>query len=611
MISFGGYSALGFGTPSAVYERVLDGVLKPILTLLYHLENGYFSLSLSGAEMEWLEANHPEVNMLIRDLVKKGRLSLVGGTYYGGILPMLTPKERSSQIEKDTTAIRLNYAQRTNTFFCPAQVFSPYTVMTLSLCDMKRIIIAPCDGNCTVSDEPFIMNELDKSMLFLPLNTISAHLVAQYGKGEISFSALEQDAATLDGTIHFLNLDQLSQGGISAEETTSLASRFFSLGTSDITAYDGTKKKGYQCDGWYGEDAERFSLPCFNALFVKDEALSYMYGRYLTLSDFARTYKKNKDIKKQLEKQLLKCGAGSFYVMDANASMLRPMMRQLFFRNMSEAELLLPGEKDFSFPTQFDYDHDGNEEIFHTGKNIHAMISTFGGSLSELFHIPSMSNFGTAFVPLSTDLHGIGKGTMLRIFSDVLLSEEDAKDPGAIGRNIAGNGHTLYELTVTNPLKGEYLASRDGELSLSKGYKFRQNTILLEMTLRNNGKKPIRGKAGVSVPLSMISEKIGVQFNTTDDFSKITKTIVEKRLFLEHVRSARLTGQATVTLFCSEPFSLYKDDGTVNVRTAFGEEEEIPLHMLLVPMVSYLLAPGESKVFTIGLRIEKKNAVRK
>ncbi len=59
--------------------------------------------------IEWLDNNHKEVNMLIRDLVKCDKLNVLTGSYYQAILPLLPQADRITQIEKTTTMISKHY----------------------------------------------------------------------------------------------------------------------------------------------------------------------------------------------------------------------------------------------------------------------------------------------------------------------------------------------------------------------------------------------------------------------------------------------------------------------------------------------------------------------
>jgi hypothetical protein len=598
----GGYTELGFGTPQRSFERVLDSVLKPILTLMYHRKDACFCLALSGAMVEWLEACHPEVNMLVSDLVKKNQLSMVGGTYYQGVLSLLPSKDRSGQIEKSTTMIRLTYGQRTDTMFCYGQVFSPYFLHTTALCGIRNLLIVPgdeCDG-------PFVMHEQDKAMTVFPIDAHAALLTSRLAEQAMAFPVYLKEMGQLveevSKTVLLLNLDQLCKAGVPPEAMTELCNLLFSRPTDHLSSFEPVIAKGYQCDGWFGYDAVRPCHGCFNSLFIHDQSLSYLYNRYSTLLEISKTHKKTRDVKKQMEKLLLSCGMGNPFVMDADASTLRPSVRQLFYHHLAEAQVLL----DSGLPEVYDFDRDGYEEYSYVGKNFLAVISPLGGAISELVHLPTMTNYGSAFVPLeafgvSEAKHSGKPGTMLRLFSDVLCKDIESVSLRTDEINAP------YQIDDGFLSKGEFTATYHGEcISIVKRYKFRQNTVLVDVQVTNVGNERSKGWYGLAFPVSVISPKDtdSVSCSITDTDHK-TRACVERSVILQNIRSARLFVGPTVTMFSSTPCTLVKEDHTIETKTV-QQDETILLDVLLLPSFPLDNLPGETRSFTLGLRVEKK-----
>ena len=109
----GAYSQIAPGTPSSIMESLLSEVYKPVLTYIYQHPEMKIHFFLSGAVLEWFELHHPEINMLIADLVKKEQLEMLTGAYYQPLLSLLHPKDRSSHIEATTTFIRKKIWEKT------------------------------------------------------------------------------------------------------------------------------------------------------------------------------------------------------------------------------------------------------------------------------------------------------------------------------------------------------------------------------------------------------------------------------------------------------------------------------------------------------------------
>ncbi|MDD7201991.1 MAG: hypothetical protein SPF89_08490 [Sphaerochaetaceae bacterium] len=620
-ILFGGYSQISAGTPHSVYERVLESVLKPILTLIYHSSDACFSLALSGAEMEWLDTSHPEVNMLVRDLVKKGRVNMIGGTYWQGILSLLAPKDRNAQIEKATTEIRRTYGERTNSCFCYGQVFAPYLLNTLSLCDMDRILIGPCSGSCSMgSEEPFVMYELDKRMVILPISSMASALTKKYAQQSISFAVYLKEMETLirqdedKELICFLNLDQLSEGGIQPEETVELCKLFFALHPLSIDAFDGTKRVGYQCDGWYGDDCQHFGAPCFNTLFQRDENMGQLYGRYVVFNEIAKNYKRNREVKKQIEKYATKAGTGSPYIMDAAASMLRQETRQYFSRQICEAENLLSREIDFQFPEVFDYNRDGIDEYRCSSRNLKCLFSPRGGSVAEISYLLTGNNFSMAGLPLRdcgkvNSLFAHGEGIRMPLMTDVFLKDGQAPDSLNLGPDFYGDlSRRMYIVDESQGAKGEYgFSIKYGNLLVDKRFRLKQNTLIAEISLTHIGKEePAKGCYGLSCPITVLPEQEHVSITVNEEPARRYRASSDTETVVERVHSSRVVGAMTATLFCPKAYTLVKERVSIRTRTILGEED-ITLFHLLVPLWSFNLEPGESVTYNLGFRIEKNS----
>jgi len=613
-------------------ERALESVYKPMLTLLHSTEDAVLQLYLSSFLMEWLEKNHPEVNMLIGDLARMGRVELLTGSYNQSVLSLLTPKDRSNQIELNTTWIRKRYGQRSKTLWCYAQYFNPIYINTLALCCIDRVLISSYDGirDEEYLEEPFQMQELGKSVQIIPTDSSVGALVRQYASSDIGFpeflhklKALMQEC-TSSFCAAMVNVDQLCQGGITAPQTEELFKLLCSLSPSSIEEVNDPNepmKRGYLQAGWYGHDCERGELSCFNDLFVKDESLTYLYGRFTSMLDSARAYKKDKDVRKRLEILLQKMSQGGPFVCDANASMLRSSIRKLVWRYITEADSVLVAAPDYAYPVSTDYDGDDLDEYLTIGKNISSVVDAKGGSLSELTYLPSLYNYGDTFAPLggfgtSLSLHPPVPGTKQRLFTDIFFPREvsvgeyDKRDAALF----LDMGRTLYDLSVADRRNTEYLAHAvcegspilGGRLSIDKHFKFRQNTVLLEITLTNSGDEHIRCMYGCEMPLSVGSKKQNTSFSVMEDRKLIAYE--ESEVVVEGVKSFKIFDEPNntmITLVADTHFTLLKEDYSIGYKTTLAEEQlyQHTLYLLSWPLS---LAPGEEQKHTLGLRLERK-----
>ncbi|MGH0052595.1 MAG: alpha-amylase/4-alpha-glucanotransferase domain-containing protein, partial [Sphaerochaetaceae bacterium] len=463
-----------------------------------------------------------------------------------------------------------------------------------------------------------------------PIDDTISSLVVSFARKSISFGNLfEQIRGYLASKPPFImamiNLDHLLQGGIDAQQTVHLFELLFSYDSSSVEEallLSDPPKKGYLPAGWYGNDARKGNLCCINELFVSDENLAYLYGRYTTMVETARMYKKDKDVRKRLEGLIQKMSCGNMYLCDANASMLRSSTRKLFWRNISEADSVLSSLVDYNYPFSNDFDHDGLMEYLFIGKYLSCVVDSKGGALSELTYLPSLFNYGDTFSPLTsfgssnTNLHRILEGEKQRLFSDVFLEkhfvmdEYDKRDK----TTCLSLGRQVYNLKGVDRRNTEYVATYTtgystiigGSLQIAKHFKLRQNTVLLDITITNVGDQCIDCIYGCEIPLSVSSRSLPLAFIQLEN--KRNTKWEEKELILEHVKSLRIYDEpnsTSLTLVGDTRFTLLKEDYSIECETILGNES-LYQHTLFMASWPLVLERGSEKKFTLGLRVERK-----
>ena len=213
----GAYSQLPFGSPTEEYETLLAQQLKPLLTMVYRNSSIKLLLRLGISEYDYLEQNHPEVNMLINDLCRKGQLEILSSSYYDVVLSLIPTHERTSHIEKTTTYIRKNFSKRPRGLWFYNQVFNSTTVPNLSLSGLDYIVISTYNQvNGTVeATRPFYTEEMGKPALVFPIDDRFCKETADLYNSVISLEKylasvrkLCSESTNSISTI-MLNLDQL------------------------------------------------------------------------------------------------------------------------------------------------------------------------------------------------------------------------------------------------------------------------------------------------------------------------------------------------------------------------------------------------------------------
>ncbi len=640
------YSQLPTCTGALVLERVLSCILKPLLTFLYNHPQMRMHVHLTTAEMEWLECNHPEVNMLITDLVKKEQIELLTGGYYQPVLQLLQMKDRSAQIERTTTYIRKRYGTRAQTLWCYDQIWNPSYISAMYLCSATRLMISTFDKlhGSQLCPEPFVMQETGRTVEVFPIDDVFSETVRACSSGAINFNEarnrigdhLRAFGEDNDYCCMMLNADQLCQGialcGQDAEQTAiwTLLSDFSeiceqrnwrTLLLNDYDEQSGVEKYGYLPAGWYGRDSVQSNdIASFNDILVRSEELNQLYGRLLFVQDAVRNYKKNKDIRKRAESLLEKASSGVPFIAETCGGTVQPLHRKLAYKLINEAEQLLATQPDCSYPMDFDVDFDQRNEYLSLGKNISAMVDSKGGSIIELNYLPAGWNYADTFSGRPSETfdrrNSLIAGKKQKIFEDILFpSCEDLEEYSKYDQDSCVSlGAEPYDLDRLDRKGSEYQATYrwDGDvpipfpLSIIKRYKFRQNTIIADIEIANIGDEAIRFVYGPELNLSIGTKSGVIQVFSFE--SKRTELLTDHDLHIKNLRNIRLfdeVNKTIVSLTCDNRFSLIKEDFYTDCSTLLGKEL-LYHHTILLPYFSVALTPMEHATFKFALRIERR-----
>jgi hypothetical protein len=627
-------------------ERALAEVYKPVLTYLYKHPDVHLHLYLPLTVMEWFEQNHPEMNMLIADLVKKDQIELLTGASQQQVLHVLPGKDRSGQLEHTTTFIRKRFSRRARTAWCYNQIWNPSLVSTMALGTLDRLIISSYDRlhDTQVATSPFVMQDLGKTIEVLPsddrfdklitelsTNTISLREFAEYVQ-QITFDASDTYSTVM------INLDRLLQAASIQIGNPSVIDLFVLLLQRVLNSHSGetvllnsisnriTDQRGYLNGGWYGRDSTSVDVSSFNDMFYKYEELNHLYGRWLYLVDLARLYRKNKDTKKRVEALLMKAGSGGAFVLDASGGCYRSSYRKHVYRYLNEAERLLGQGEEVPYPRELDIDFDGKPELVWMGKNIGAVIDSKGGMLDEINYLPTGWNYGDTFTGYASEVERLSfsalrDGSFQRSFNDLFLPHGATVEHFAktLVKQTYDAGQHDYQVLVSDKNRNEIITSCQfsnlpfglGNLELTKQYRFRTHTIVVDFTLTNRGKHRSRGLFGSELNLSLGMKDEEVAMYTVE--KSRNRNLASGRLVAPNLKNVRIPDALNRTLlsFASDiRFTLHKDDFSVKLETVMGLEI-LYAYTQVLPLWDFDLSPNETMQWTVGFRIERRARTKK
>ena len=100
------------GNFESVFESAYQKSYLPFVQAVVRHPGIRLALHYSGPLLEWMEARHPEFFDLLRSLIEKGQVELLGGGFYEPILIAIPPEDRAEQILRLANFIEEKFGAR-------------------------------------------------------------------------------------------------------------------------------------------------------------------------------------------------------------------------------------------------------------------------------------------------------------------------------------------------------------------------------------------------------------------------------------------------------------------------------------------------------------------
>ena len=585
----GAYSQLPFGSPVEEYETLLSRQLKPLLTMVYRNTSLKLLFRLSISEFEYLEQNHPEVNMLINDLCRKGQLEILSSSYYDVVLSLIPTHERTSQIEKTTTYIRKNFSRKPRGLWFYNQVFNPTTVPNVSLAGLDYIVVSTYNqvSGITEASRPFYTEEMGKQALVFPTDDLYSKETADLYNSNITLekylSDIRKMASENTSSIStiMLNMDQL----MATEGSSEVFHVIYDVMGSHCTLpgiYLSDNEIGrthYLPGGIYGRDFRIGKLTSINQIIYENPKFSRNYGLVNMLRETVRDSKRMIEDRKNMEQILMKASSSSLYFPDECGN---PSIHRSVNRYSCEMEVLLSRIPNMVIPEQTDIDFDRMPESLIAGKSGISYLSHRGAVLSRYIIPSSMSDLA---------FHS-GEG----LFADSFMNDRTNKEMKLAAKP--------YEVTSLDKRRTDFFAKAPAltlgknQVNLTKRYKFRQSTLIVEIEIENLSDFPLNGFTylnTISLALPCECEVRCPEGVLTDGSCCLTQSVI----------IADRSCPFSVSLVFGEEAQVCRSDFMQKAHTWLGDKSFYEYTQLRIQK-KLSLGPDEVARISIGFRTEKR-----
>ncbi len=184
--------------PVGNFDHVLEDAYAkcylPFTQVLERHPSIRLGLHYSGALLEWIEKRHPEFFDLLRELVIRGQVELIGGGFYEPILIAIPSEDRLEQIKRLGDYIEKRFGRRPTGAWLAERVWEPQLPTTLANAGVEYTL---------VDDSHFLSSGFEPEQLYgyyrsedlgAQVSVIPGHQKLRY---LIPFRGLEQTIAYL------------------------------------------------------------------------------------------------------------------------------------------------------------------------------------------------------------------------------------------------------------------------------------------------------------------------------------------------------------------------------------------------------------------------------
>jgi hypothetical protein len=624
---FGTYNHQPDGTTSECFEENYQQSYKPFLSLLYKFPRLHTVLHYCGSLFEWMEDQHPEFIMLLKEMVRRKQVELLGGGYYAPILPLIPDVDKLGQIEKMSTFIRTTFGTRPRGSWLMERVWEPTLARILSnsgieytfLDDQHFRIAGAQESECY---QPYRTEDQGKAVTVFPLH-LGLQAMIPYTSAEDLIAELQSIAARAPGCIAVIlvpgEILAESKWGASIYKEAGWLPSFFRL-LEENRAWLHSVIPRHRCEVL--SPRGRLYFPCLSSLETMNSALSLprqilcqemtkkvrrpengiylqrgffrqfltrypevglLYSRLMYTHVLVNQIRGDKYRKKAALNEMWKGQTGAVYWHGRQGGAYSNNLRKAAYRAFNEAEKMTRNAGMFiSSIIATDYDMDGREEYLYQGRVLNAFVHSSGAALLELDYLPKGWNYLDTIARWPEHYHRykyegcdwyMRKGFIDHFFAPTTTLEKfDRMSYQEMGDFING----AFQIEELKREQRKVVLTRDGQvrvrrrnnpLALSKSYTFKENGIDLGIAIRNRGTQPLELWYGLEFNLSLADPQ-------------------EATLMAPDQEKETLIGPEPVDLGTARSVRIC--DNANRVQITFGADSEFSLWCLPVCTMSYI-----------------------
>ncbi len=533
-VIIGAYNLMPEGTEEPAFEETYQVCWRPFLSVLYRFADIAAVLHYSGTVLRWLESRHPEFLMLLKEMVLRKQIELLGGGYFAPIFPLIPGPDRLGQVELLTTHIRRTFSKRPRGCWLTDYAWEPSLASSLQACGFDYTFLtekhfriagaAPKELGSPVMTEDQgrslvvfpVFDALESLPSPLPITEALSSLVSRVGEQRLytllfpgeSAKALWAASKLESPDVFFeRSFAALQREGLQFETTT--PSRYLKGARDFGRAYFPGCASSLLMERSMPESHHKpkESAPDLagspRRLLLRHEESLALYAKMHYVRILVGQLRGDKSRKKTAQEELWRGQCGGAYWRGPDGGIARLPVRAAAYSALIESEKITRQRGSFSPGIiSADMDFDGAKEIMYQGADLNAYVQLRGACLSELDSFKTRTNYVNV-MDCRSDLprrlcfrdrisekggFGADKGG----FSDARYALVEAERPASVA--------SLFREGTAE------LGGKNRSLSLKKTYSFRKGGLTVDYEISNKE----------SVPIAL---RLGVEFNLAAGFS--------------------------------------------------------------------------------------------
>ena len=505
-------------------EELYLKVIKPFLRELYKYPEINAVLHFPGVLLDWLEDKHPELIMLISELIKKKKqLELLGSGYYEPILTMISPTDRTGQIESLTTLIRKKFGKRPRGCWIAGNYWDNSLVnpiknsgMDYIFLDFEKMMIAGITEEDMFSS--CVTEENGKLLNVFPIHReiIKKHKTNEAGEF-VSFLNIKEKKEKLFSVIFreydFENKDEQWIAdffrGISEADNLETISPF------NYIKNNGRFKKAYFQNNNF-----------FKKILAESPETNLLYSKMIHIQTLINQIRGDKYKKKAAQESLW---AGQNFNLfniinnsdskEARCDMMQ--FRKKAYKYLIDAELEARQQGVF-IPSliKTDFDLDGVEEYMYQGEEYNFYLHVDGGTVFEFDRFKNLWNYADA-VRCENGKSEICRSFQDRIYKtsledDQLENDELKKDSLFLGKEEYLVENYDRENKIIKFIKR--IKQDDINIKLSKQYRFLKKRAEVIYEISNIGSRIVNRTFSTEINFSFSNDSEGKDYYKADSY---------------------------------------------------------------------------------------------